>query len=118
MDQYEVCPGRMVKIGKATYPPGALVPGFDGMDLLVENGTIRAVEVKEVKRPEPVKAKGTPHAAFDAGDPNSVKAVPLHYLADCLAEVDDVDVLKEMHALETRKGGKDRIEERIGELTA
>jgi|TARA_R110002012_G_scaffold264913_2_gene448315 hypothetical protein len=109
----------MVKMGKVSYPAGSLVPVFDGIEELVENGTLRAVVVEKKKRPEPVKpkSKGVPHAAFVVDDPATGPLVPLRYLSDCLAMVDDIDVLKAMHELEGRKGGKDRIEERIGELT-
>ena len=33
-----------------------------------------------------------------------------------LAGVSDVDTLRAMHEVESRKGGRDAIEERIGEL--
>ena len=115
---YEVCPGRMLIDGRTRYPAGSLVPAMPGIDELLEAGVIRVVETKEKPRPKPI-AKETltsPDAGFDPADPSSVTKVALRHLSDCLATVSDVDILKAMHEADSRKGGKDRIEERIGEL--
>ncbi len=118
---YEVCPGQLVICGPVRYPEGSLVPTMPGIDELLELGIVReAAEKQEKPRPKPVKKEvlTPPHAGFDPADPSTVLDIPLRLLSDCLATVSDVDALKAMHAVEKRKGGLDRIEERIGELTA
>ena len=115
---YEVCPGRILIYGKTRYPAGSLVPEVPGTDELLESGVIRVVETEEKPRPKPIVTENltSPDAGFDPADPSSVTKVSLRHLSDCLATVSDVDILKAMHEADSRKGGKDRIEERIGEL--
>ena len=118
---YEVCPGQLIICGPVRYPEGSLLPTMPGIDELLAAGVIREAKGKQEKsRPEPVKKEvlTPPDAGFDPADPSSVTKVPLRLLTDCLATVSDLDALKAMHDEETRKGGLDRIEERIGELTA
>ena len=116
---YEVSPGQCVLFSGTRYPEGALVPSLPNHDELVRLGIVRAVERKSTKRPEPTVAtpSAAPHAGFDSSDPASVKGVSLRHLSACLAAVDSVPDLQAMHDAETRKGGLDKIEERIGELT-
>ena len=116
--QYEVCPGQMVINSGTRYPAGSLVPPIPESAELVAAGVIRVVDDALTVRPSPVvKVVGSaPHAAFNPADPSSVSAVPLRWLSACLATVDDLDVLAAMHAADSRKGGRDKIEERIGEV--
>ena len=116
---YEVCPGQCVLYSGTRYPEGALVPSLPNHDELMRLGVVRLVERKSTKRPEPTVAtpSAAPHSGFDSSDPQSVKGVSLRHLAACLASVDSVVELQAMHEVETRKGGLDKIEERIGELT-
>jgi len=119
--QYEVCEGQLIVCGPVRYPAGSLVPAMPGIEELLASGVVREATAKQDKpRPEPVKREvlAPPDAGFDPADPSSVTKIPLRLLTDCLATVSDVDALKAMHDEETRKGGLDRIEERIGELTA
>ena len=116
---YEVSPGQCVLYSGTRYPSGSLVPSLPNLDELLRLGVVQVVERKSTKRPEPVAAPAdaTPNAGFDSSDPDSVKGVSLRHLSACLASVDSVEELQAMHEVETRKGGLDRIEERIGELT-
>ena len=118
MSQYEVCPGRLVINNRTRYPAGSLVPSIPELSDLIEDGAIRPVGGGPPPRPEPVSSPilSAPHAGFDPSTPSSISSVPLRFLSDCLATVDDTDVLHAMYAVETRKGGLDKIEERIGEL--
>lgn len=117
---YEVCPGQAIICGGTRYPEGSLVSGIPGLDELEAAGVVRLVDDTPKPRPQPtVKEVLNPsHAGFDEDDPVSATKVPLRFLADCLATVSDVDKLRAMHEVEGRKGGLDKIEERIGELTA
>ena len=116
--QYEVSPGRMVISNKTRYPAGSLVPELPDHASLEAAGAIRPVSGGPPPRPEPVSAPilAAPHAGFDSSVPSSISGIPLRFLSDCLATVDDLDELHAMYEVETRKGGLDKIEERIGEL--
>lgn len=116
--QYEVCPGQMVVNSGTRYPSGSLIPNIPECDELAAAGVIRLVAGPPPARPQPIERhiESAPHAAFNPADPSSVSAVPLRWLADCLSTVDDVEILTAMHAADSRKGGRDKIEERIGEI--
>ena len=117
---HEVCPGRALRHSGTMYPEGALAPPGIDIEGLEAAGVIRPVgSATPPPRPEPVrvatKAEAEPEV-FDPENPASIKVVPLRLLSETLADIDDPDVLRSLHAADTRKGGRDRIEERLGEL--
>ena len=116
--KYEVCPGQTIVCNGTRYPSGSIAPDLPDLSDMVGLGIVRPVAGSSPARPQPVArvVEAPPHAAFDPSDPPSVKLVPLRWLGDCLSTVEDGDILREMHAAETRKGGLDKIEERLGEL--
>ena len=122
---YEVCPGRCLRHSGTVYPSGALVPPGVDTDSLEAGGVIRPVSSSAPPpRPKPkvVAAKAKPSSEdvvdseFDASNPASVISVPLRLLPDVLGDINDEALLRKMHEADTRKGGRDRIEERLGEL--
>jgi len=120
---HEVCPGQSLRHSGVLYPSGSLVPAGADIQILESLGVVRPVgSVEAPPRPKPKavapvqKADPGPGPVFDAGDPASVIAVPLRLLPDILADIDDESLLRKMHEADTRKGGRDRIEERMGEL--
>lgn len=117
---YEVCPGRALRYSGTMYPAGALVPPGVDIEDLESSGVVRPVgPATPPPRPEPVRVATNAEAepeVFDPENPSSIKVVPLRLLSETLADIDDPDVLRALHAADTRKGGRDRIEERLGEL--
>lgn len=122
---YEVCPGRALRYSGTMYPAGALVPPGVDIEDLESSGVVRPVSSSAPPpRPKPkaVAAKAKPSAEgavdseFDASNPASVISVPLRLLPELLADIDDEALLRKMHEADTRKGGRDRIEERLGEI--
>ena len=124
--RYEVCPGQRLRYSGVIYPEGALVPPGAEVESLEAAVVIRpAVDSEPPPRPAPkpaskakAKAKASSESEFDASNPASVISVPLRLLPDLLAGIDDKALLQKMHESDTRKGGRDCIEERIGELEA
>ena len=116
---YEVTPGQSLLHSGVKYPAGSIVPGGVEVDLLCAAGVIRLVEEKVVVRPAPEpQGRSTAVDGFDASDASSVTNIPLRLLPNVLKDIDDADILLEMHEADSRKGGKDLIEERLGELEA
>ena len=116
---YEVCPGQTLIHNGTRYPSGSIAPAdLPNISELTSLGVVQVVEDTQPARPKPVPrvVEVAPHGGFDVSDPETVKLVPLRHLTDCLSTVDDIETLRQMHEAETRKGGLDRIEERIGEL--
>jgi hypothetical protein len=116
---FEVAEGQTLIHSGTRYRAGALAPSDCDVDALCAVGVL--VEVKRKKaapRPNPERVPAAPRAGFDPSDPSTVRSLTLRELPAALAGVDDVDALKEMHEIEPRKGGKDAIEERIGEIEA
>ena len=114
---YEVAPGRCLLHSGTKYPSGSLVPPKHVSRELCDSGVVRLVEEKVSERPDPEpQGRSTAVADFDASDASSVTNVPLRLLPNVLKDIDDADLLLEMHEADSRKGGKDLIEERIGEL--
>ena len=116
---YEVTPGQSLLHSGVKYPAGSIVPSGVEVDLLCAAGVIQLVEEKVVVRPEPeVQARSTAVADFDVSDPSTISNVPLRLLPNVLKDINDPDLLIEMHSADSRKGGKDLIEERLGEVEA
>jgi len=116
---YEVLPGQAVIYNGVMYPAGSIIPSIEESPSLLDAGVIGLVEEKVVVRPEPVaQTRATSVSGFDASDASSITNVPLRLLPNVLKDIDSMDLLLEMHAADGRKGGKDLIEERIGELEA
>jgi hypothetical protein len=116
---YEVTPGQCLLHSGVKYPSGAIVPSGVEVDRLCAAGVIQLVEEKVVVRPEPEpQVRSTAVSDFDASDASSVTNVPLRLLPNVLKDINDSDLLIEMHSADSRKGGKDLIEERLGELEA
>ena len=116
---YEVLPGQAVIYNGTMYPAGSIVPAIEEMQSLLDAGVVGLGEEKGVVRPEPVKqGRGTAVSGFDPSEPSSITNVPLRLLPNVLKDIDDTDLLLEMHEADGRKGGKDLIEERLGELEA
>jgi len=114
---YEVAPGQCLLHSGIKYPSGSLVPSSVDPSGLCAAGVIRLIEEKVSERPDPEpQGRSTAVADFDASDAASVTNVPLRLLPNVLKDIDDADILLEMHEADSRKGGKDLIEERIGEL--
>ena len=116
---YEVIKGQALIYNGVMYPEGSITPGGVDADALCAAGVIRLIEEKEVSRPEPkVQTRSTSISGFDSADASSITNVPLRLLPNLLKDISDVSLLLEMHESDSRKGGKDMIEERIGELEA
>ena len=116
---HEVAPGRCLLHSGTRYPAGALVPDGIVTEGLCDAGVLREVPTSSPKRPEP-EAQSAPQVLpdFSPSDPSSVTNLPLRLLPRLLRSIEDMDLLLEMHEADTRKGGKDAIEERMGELEA
>jgi hypothetical protein len=116
---YEVTKGQALIYNGVMYPEGSIAPSGLEVEDLCAAGVLRLVEEKVVVRPEPVaQARSTAVSDFDSADASSVTNVPLRLLPNVLKDISDVSILLEMHESDSRKGGKDLIEERIGELEA
>lgn len=116
---YEVNEGQALIYNGVMYPAGSIVPELEESPSLLDSGVIRLIEEKVVVRPEPVaQTRATAVSGFDASDASSITNVPLRLLPNVLKDIDSMDLLLEMHEIDGRKGGKDMIEERIGELEA
>ena len=114
---YEVCPNSTLFHNGVKYPAGALAPAGINADELCAVGAIRLIESGAPERPEPIQGtRSFSHAGYDPGDPETVTNVPLRLMPALMASVDDEDALYALHAADTRKGGRDLIEERLGEL--
>ena len=114
---YEVTPGQCLIHSGVKYPAGSIAPSGVDADGLCAAGVLRLVEEQPVVRPSPEpQDRVTAIAGFDSSDPSSITNVPLRLLPNILKDIDDSDLLLEMHEADSRKGGRDLIEERIGEL--
>ena len=116
---YEVAEGQTLIHSGTRYSAGALAPsGCDAESLCAVGVLVEVRRKKTAPRPSPERGPAAPRAGFDPSDPSTVRSLTLRELPAALAGVDDVDALREMHEIESRKGGKDAIEERIGEIEA
>ena len=117
---YEVNKKSTVICNGVKYPGGSLLPAnLPDIDSLLAAGVITEVPSGEPARPEPVPAGRTfTHSGYDPKDASTVSNVPLRLMPAMLASVSSADLLLEMHEADSRKGGKDLIEERLGELEA
>jgi hypothetical protein len=116
---YEVNPGQCLIYNGVRYPEGALAPEGLEVDDLCSAGVLSLVEEKAIVRPEPeVQSRSTAISGFDPSDASTITNVPIRLLANVLKDIDDSDLLLEMHEADSRKGGRDMIEERLGELEA
>jgi len=116
---YEVLPGQALMFSGTMYPAGSIIPNIEEIPSLLDAGVIGLIEEKVVTRPAPeVQVRSTSVSGFDSEDPSSITNVPLRLLPNVLKDIDDADILLEMHEADGRKGGKDLIEERLGELEA
>ena len=114
---HEVAPGRCLLHSGTRYPAGSLVPDGVVTQGLCDAGVLREVPTSSPERPAPEPQAAPPALpGFDPSDPSSVTNIPLRLLPRLLRSVEDMDLLLEMHEADTRKGGKDAIEERMGEL--
>lgn len=114
---YEVLPGQCLIYSGVKYPAGSIVPDIEEIPSLLDAGVVGVVEEKEVVRPKPTaQARSTSVSGFDASDPSSITNIPLRLLPNILKDIDDSQLLLEMHEADGRKGGRDLIEERLGEL--
>ena len=116
---HEVCPGRALLHSGTRYPAGSLVPPGVVTEALCSSGVLRETGAPPPERPQPEEvASPFAYPDFDASDPSSVTNVPLRVLPRLLKSIGDSDLLLEMHEADSRKGGRDLIEERLGELEA
>jgi hypothetical protein len=116
---YEVREGQCLIHSGIKYPAGSIAPSGVDADGLCAAGVLRLIEEKAVDRPAPEpQARTTSVSGFDSSDPSSITNVPLRLLPNILKDIDDSQLLLEMHEADGRKGGRDLIEERLGELEA
>lgn len=118
---HEVCPGQSLRHSGVLYPSGALVPPGTNVEALEASGVIRPLGPSEPPprpAPQPVASavSSDEPEVFDPANPSSISVVPLRVLSETLADIDDEELLRRLHDADTRKGGRDRIEERLGEL--
>ena len=114
---YEVAAGQELIHSGRRYRAGALAPSGCDVDTLCAVGVL--VEVRKsqpASRPEPEPVPSSARGGFNPADPATIKHVTIKAMPAALAGVSDVDTLRAMHEVESRKGGRDAIEERIGEL--
>ena len=116
---HEVAEGQELIHSGRRYRAGALAPAGCDVDSLCAVGVlVEVVKAKTADRPAPESVRVSARGGFSPEDPATIKHVTIKAMAAALAGVDDVSTLKAMHEIETRKGGLDAIEERIGELEA
>jgi len=114
---YVVAPGQVLIHSGVRYPAGAVAPDSIDPDPLIEVGVLVEEADEKPPRPEPEPEKATTSIpGFDKSDPGSITNVPIRVLPALLRTIEDADLLLELHEADTRKGGKDAIEERLGEL--
>lgn len=117
---YEVSPNSTVLCNGVKYPGGALLPSnIPDIESLVEAGAVREIPKAKVARPKPVKvSRSFSHPGYSSDDPSTISNVPLRLMPSLLSSISDKAVLDAMHEADSRKGGKDLIEERKEELEA
>ncbi|MAH45570.1 hypothetical protein CMI37_07060 [Candidatus Pacearchaeota archaeon] len=114
---HEVAAGQELIHSGRRYPAGALAPaGCDVATLSALGVLVEVVEAKTPARPEPEAVRVSARGGFNPEDPATIKHVTIKAMPAALAGVSDLDTLRAMHSAESRKGGRDAIEERIGEL--
>ena len=116
---YEVAEGQELIHSGKRYKAGAIAPaGCDAASLCAVGVLVQIRKAMPAARPDPEPVPSSQRAGFDPSDPATIKNVTVKTMASALAGVDDVEALKAMHSVESRKGAKDAIEERLGELEA
>ena len=119
--KYEVNRNSSVLFNNVRYPGGSILPSSLAGQIpsLIEAGVISEVPEAPSSRPKPVReGRAFSHAGYDPKKPESVSNVPLRLMPSLLASVSVTEELLALHEADTRKGGKDLIEERLGELEA
>ena len=116
---FEVAEGQELIHSGKRYKAGAIAPkDCDTAALCAAGVLVQIREAKPAERPDPEPVPSSKRAGFDPADPATIKNVTVKTIASALAGVDDAEALKAMHAVDSRKGAKDAIEERLGELEA